>query len=128
MNRRERRQAGHRASVERLIFGPQGGAKMLHQVAKPSLWRGGASLFLTPEKDAAEGTGIGVKFNEWRGHWQESEKHQEQHRPLESQELRKKERASSPFEVFASTRIAARHTVRSERFRRVPRTGAAKEF
>ena len=70
---------------------------MLHQVAKPSLWRGGASLFLTPEKDAVEGTGTGVKVNEWRGHWQESEKHQEHHRQLESQELRKQERASSPF-------------------------------
>ena len=61
---------------------------------------------------------IGVKFNEWRGHWQESEKHQEQHRPLESQELRKQERASSPFEVMASKRAAARCTVRSESFRR----------
>ena len=91
---------------------------MLHQVAKPSLWRGGASLFLTPEKDAVEGTGIGVKFNGWREHWQESEKHQEQHRPLESQELRKQERSSLPFEVMASTRAAAPYTVRSESFRR----------
>ena len=77
MNRRERSQASHKTYVEKLILSAQGGAKMLHQVAKPSLWRGGASLFLMPEKDAAEGTGIGVKFNGWREHWQESEKHQE---------------------------------------------------
>ena len=49
---------------------------------------------------------------------QESEKVQEQFRLWESQELRKQERASSPFEVMASTRAAARHTVRSESFRR----------
>ena len=68
MNRRERRQASHEASVERLILSVQVGAKMLHQATKPSLWRGGASLSLTPEKDAAEGTRIGVQFNGWREH------------------------------------------------------------
>ena len=71
MNRRERRQASHRASIKSFILSAQGGATMLHQVAKPSLWRGGASLFLTPEKDAAEGNRTGVKFNGWREHWQE---------------------------------------------------------
>ena len=97
---------------------PKAELRCFIRLPKTSLWRGGASLFLTPEKDAAEGTGIGVEFIEWRGHWQESEKHQEQHRRLESQELRKQERSSSPFEVLASKRAAARCTVRSESFRR----------
>ena len=106
LNRREGKQACHMDHVKRLILSAQGGAK--DQVAEPSLWRGGASLFLTLEKDAAEGTRIGVKFNEWREHWQEKETIQEQHRTLKSQELRKQEKASSPFEVKASKRAAAR--------------------
>ena len=112
MNRRARRQASQKASVQRLILGAQGGAQMLHQVTKPSLWRGGASLFLTPEKDAAEGTGICVKFHGWRVHWQESEKHQEQHRAKEAGE------GFIAFEVMAATRAAALRTVRIESFRR----------
>ena len=111
LNRREGKQACHMDHVKRLILSAQGGAK--DQVAEPSLWRGGASLFLTPEKDAAEGTRIGVKFNEWREHWQERETIQEQHRTLESQELRKQEKASSPFKVKASKRAAARQMVRT---------------
>ena len=79
--------------VKRLILSAQGGAK--DHVAEPSFWRGGASLFVTPEKDAAEGTRISVKFNEWREHWQERETIQGQHRTLESQELKASKRAAA---------------------------------
>ena len=59
-----------------------------------------------------------LSFMSGAGTGRKVKKHQEQHRPLESQEPRKQERSSSPIEVMASTRAAARHTVRSESFRR----------
>ena len=53
--RRERRQASHTTFVGTLIQSAEGGAKMIHQVTKPTPWRGGATPFSTPEGDANEG-------------------------------------------------------------------------
>ena len=37
---------------------------MLHEVTKPTTWRGGASHLKTPQADAAEGTGKGACYEQ----------------------------------------------------------------
>ena len=60
---------------------------MLHQLTQRTLWRGGASLFLTPEEDAENKAGIKVELTEWHAHWHVGLKVQEQERPCESVEV-----------------------------------------
>ena len=64
---------------------------MLHQVTKPTPWRGGATLFRTLEEEAAEGARIGTNFQEWSMHGQVGERVQDPKKleafpPLLSQE------------------------------------------
>ena len=56
----ERRQATHLK-----LINADGGAKMLHQVTKPTPRRTGASVFAVLEEDAVEEARIRVKFKEW---------------------------------------------------------------
>ena len=52
--RKESRQEGHAAFVEKLMHSADGGAKTLHNITNPTPWTG-AALFRTPEVGAAEG-------------------------------------------------------------------------
>ena len=42
------RSAGQQTFVEKLCVSAEGGTQMLHQITKPTLWRGCASLFKNP--------------------------------------------------------------------------------
>ena len=73
----------------------EGGVKTLHQVSKPTPWRGGATHSRTTEEDAAEGTRIGATFQEWSKHWHVGEEVQEQDKPWENGGVMKQRRRSS---------------------------------
>ena len=53
---------------EKLRVSAEGGANMLYQITKPTLWRGCASLCRTPREYAELEAGVNVKFDEWHVH------------------------------------------------------------
>ena len=109
----ERRLASHTTFVEQIIKARKEELKMLHQVTGPTPWRGGATLFRTPEEDAAEGARIGTKFQEWYCIGKLVKSFWIQIKPSDDQELRSNKEALPPLKVRALRRAAAECEVRT---------------
>ena len=66
--RLEDRSVSHKTFVERLCVSAEGEAEMPHQITKPTLWRGEASLCKKNKEDAEHDAGIKVKSQELHAH------------------------------------------------------------
>ena len=60
----------HQHKVAQMIKSVEESAGLLHNLSKPTAWRGGAQILVNEEEDATLLDRCKAKWNEWAKHWQ----------------------------------------------------------
>ena len=110
----------HQHKVEQMIRSAEGSAGLLHNVSKPSAWRGGAQILVNEEEDARLLDRCEAVWKDWSTHWQRDEEVQSmQDKPWRNEELRKGEEALTRLKKCECTKqrqeLAAGSDKRNER-------------
>ena len=91
---KEKMEEMHQRKVEKKESA-EGSAGLLHQITKPTMWRGGVQILKKEEEDARLLDRCKAKRKEWANHWQCDESVQNvENKPWKNEELKKIEEAS----------------------------------
>ena len=103
----EKNEESHQRRVMQMIRNVEGSAGLLHQITKPTVWRGGAQILEKEEEDARLIKRCEAKREEWEEHWQCGEEVQNlKDKPWKNEELKKQEEALPRLKEFVLERAS----------------------